>query len=664
MSVSLNTIPASQIVNVVPSVLAAGGSQLDLIGLMLTSGTRVPIGQVLSFPSAAAVSSYFGATSTEAVNAAVYFNGPLLSTTLPDAVLFAQYPTAPVGAYLRGGNISGLTLAQLQALTGVLTISIDGTPVTSSSINLSAATSLSNAAQIITNALGTIGPTQATFTGAFGAVFVATGAGANLTVASMTSGTIHPGSAASASITGTGVPANTYIVSQTSGTPGGAGVYVTNNATTASSATITATSTTMDVSAVATGALAVGQEITGAAAGTYITALGDAFTTGGAGTYITTVAQELDSTSLTAVMPTVTYDSIAGAFLVISNTTGTGSTIGYGSGTIAASLLLTQATGAVLSQGAIAAVPATFMANIVSITQNWATFLTLFDPDAGSGNTQKQAFAAWVNSTNNRYAYIAVDTDITPTESTAATSSLGYILKHSNSSGTICIYEPAPGGLHHAAFIAGYAASIDFNATNGRETAAFRGQSGLALGVTNGTASTNLIANDYNFYGAYATAAQQFNWFVPGQITGPFLWIDSYLNQIWLNNELQLALMVLLSQMRSIPYNPVGYGYIREALTAGASATTIALPPPSPVAAALNAGVIRQNVPLSSTQIQFVNAAAGMAIDQLLSTQGWYLLIQPATPTVRQARGSPPMTLFYMDGESIQKISLASVEVQ
>ncbi len=67
------------------------------------------------------------------------------------------------------------------------------------------------------------------------ATFTGTGSGTNLTASSVT-GTINAGDG----ITGTGVPSNTYIVSQTSGTPGGAGVYVTNNATTSFGASLTA----------------------------------------------------------------------------------------------------------------------------------------------------------------------------------------------------------------------------------------------------------------------------------------------------------------------------------------------------------------------------------------------------------------------------------------
>lgn len=68
-----------------------------------------------------------------------------------------------------------------------------------------------------------------------GASFTGTGSGTNLTV-SVVTGLIGIGDI----VTGTGVPANTHIVSQTSGTAGGAGVYVTSNATTSSGNSLTA----------------------------------------------------------------------------------------------------------------------------------------------------------------------------------------------------------------------------------------------------------------------------------------------------------------------------------------------------------------------------------------------------------------------------------------
>ena len=80
-----------------------------------------PIGTALSFPSALSVANWFGANSNQAALAAIYFNGFAGATQLPNALLFTQYNAAAVAAYLRGGSIAGLTLAQIQALTGTIT---------------------------------------------------------------------------------------------------------------------------------------------------------------------------------------------------------------------------------------------------------------------------------------------------------------------------------------------------------------------------------------------------------------------------------------------------------------------------------------------------------------------------------------------------------------
>ena len=100
--------------------------------------------------------------------------------------------------------------------------------------------------------------TGAASTGAIGATFTATGAGTNLTTSAVT-GLISIGD----TVSGTGVPAGTTIVSQTSGTTGGAGVYVTSAVTTISAATGTCFGTVLNVSAVSSGTLYVGDAITG-----------------------------------------------------------------------------------------------------------------------------------------------------------------------------------------------------------------------------------------------------------------------------------------------------------------------------------------------------------------------------------------------------------------
>jgi hypothetical protein len=344
----------------------------------------------------------------------------------------------------------------------------------------------------------------------------------------------------------------------------------------------------------------------------------------------------------------VSYDSIANAFVFTTTLTGATATITEATGTLSASLYLTTATGAVLSQGAAIATPTTYMNSIINTTTNLATFMTVFDPDAGSGNTQKQAFQAWNVLQNNRYAYIAWDTDVTPLSSNAATTSLGYILQASASSGCVPIYGAT---YEKAAFLAGAIASIDFTQHNGRSTLAFKGQAGLIIDVQNQTQLSNLMANGYNGYGSYATANQNFNFYYPGSVTGQYKWLDSFINQIWMNSSFQLNLMLLLTSVKSVPYNIQGYTLIEAACM-------------DTINAALNFGAIGAGVPLSSLQSAQVNNAAGLAIDGILATRGWYLQILPASAQSRANRTTPPMTFWYMDAGSVQQINLGSVEVQ
>jgi hypothetical protein len=582
------TIPASLFNEVTPSVIAAGGNELSITGLVLSTSYRVPIGSVLSFPSAAAVSSYFGPASKEAAVAGGgtglgggYFAGFTNADALPGALLFAQYPLAAVSAWLQGGDISALPLSTMQSYSGQLSVVIDGV-AHAASINLSAAVSFSSAAQIIQNSLGITGVQTAAFTGSI--------AGGTLTVTGVTSGTIGVGNA----VNGTGVSVGTYVTGQISGA------------------------------------------------------------TGGTGAYSVTVNQTALSAPMTAANAAVQYDPISGSFFIFSGTTGASSTIAYATGPMAANLLLTQGLGAVTSQGAAAATPNTFMQGIVAVTTNWVCYMTAFDPDGGNGNTQKQAFAAWKNSVPNRYMYVCWDTDITPTESVPAQSSLGFILANNSDSGTFLVYEPTD--LNYAAFVMGLAASIDFSETNGHTTFAYKGQAGLVPSVVNATAAVNLggnpqisgsFGNGYNYYGAVADATQSFQWLQRGTVTGPYTWSDTYIEQIWLNANFQNAIDNLQNSAKSIPYNTSGSALIEAALAA-------------PIQAGLNFGAFGPGV-LSPTQIQQVNSQAGASIAGTLQSQGYYLQIKPAAAATRNARTSPPCTFWYVVEGSVQSLNLASI---
>lgn len=566
------SIPASAIVNVFPNVVAAGGSALDLSGLVLTNSSRVPIGTVKGFDTATAVASFFGLVSAEASLAAIYFAGFDGSTLKPAELLFAQYPSVAVAPYVRGAALP-VTLDQIKALApSTLDLDLDGVTLTSAPITLTAAASLSSVATIITNAFGPH----------YDAVGTGSIAGSVLTVTGSPTGLFAPGQV----IEGAGVIAGTKIASLGTGT-GGSGTY--NLDTTYSSPVVS-------------GVISAGKLV-------------------------------------------VSYDTVSAGFKIAGGTPGVNSTIDFPVGAIADFISLTELTDAQLSQGADAATPGGAMTEIVAFTQNFASFMTAFKPTIDD----MVAFAEWTSGTNNRYLYVMHDNNVAATTDTPAATAGGRIIAASLS-GTMPVYDPSRGPLV-AAFVMGMIASIDFSTVEGRTNLALRSQAGLAPGVTNEAIASQLIANGYNFYGRYATAKAPFVFFYPGSVTGPFAWGDSFINEIWLSNNFQLSLMQLLTTIRSIPYNAAGYALIEEQLA-------------GPIEDALAFGAIRSGVVLSAEQKLAVNTQAGKPIDVILSQRGWYLQVSLATPEVRAARGSPPVTFWYTDGGSIQKISLNSIEVQ
>jgi len=225
----MSTIPAGMIVEVLPSVLNAGGNALVLNGLALTQSTRVPINTVLSFPQAVAVGQFFGLNSTEYAGAQVYFNSYNNSTQKPGALLFAQYNTDAVAGYLQSGNVSALGLAAIKTMSGSLTLTVDGYTWTDGALDLSTSTSFSAAAALIQAGVGASAPTEAviatsTITAETASV---TGAinGYLLTVTTVGSGTLVPG----AILTGAGIVPGTMVEEQISGTTGGIGTYNLNS---------------------------------------------------------------------------------------------------------------------------------------------------------------------------------------------------------------------------------------------------------------------------------------------------------------------------------------------------------------------------------------------------------------------------------------------------
>ncbi len=692
------TIPVSSIVNVIPGVVSAGGNALVLNGLMMTVGSPpsainatglargwlAPVGVAQPYTSATAVGAVFGTSSNEYAKAVTYFSGYQGMSQVPGTLLIGQFTPAAVPAWLRSASITSALPATLAALTGTIGIVVDGYSYTSGALSLSG-TTYTNIASSLATCLNTTLPTGASTNATAGCTIAATNctftggiAGNVLTVSASTGAAIVPG----AIITG-GAAAGTMIQNPLGSTTTGVGSYAVSGAAQniAAGTSMTATYGTMTVvGANASGTLAVGQQVTGTGVtvsgnGTQITGLGTG--TGNAGTYFVSPSQSVGTAFIattTAPKLSVTFDSATGSLIVTSGqfigAASTMATTGFtGTATVLSALGLASTTGCVVSQGSPGVTPATAMSAMVASTQNWASFFTVYDPDGGTstqaslngplskcGNTQivnNVSFAYWASSllanpVLNRYAYIAWDVDPTPTLG-VATSSMGYLCQNTyNLSGICPIYDPNT--LGHAAFVSGSIAAINFQAVNGRTTMAFRSQQTLQAAVQSGQIASNLQLNAYNYVGAYATANQGFIFLYPGSITGPFAWLDSYVNQVYMNAQFQLDLIELLVTIPSIPYNAAGYAMVEASLF-------------GTVQQMLNFGAIRAGVPLSTLQQIAVDNQSGIIIDPILSYQGWYIQVQPATAQVRGARQSPVVYFWYTDGQSIQNITLNSEEL-
>lgn len=489
------TIPISQVVTINPGVVGTGGNPLALNGVFVTTASDVPFGQLQQFYSSDAVSEYFGSSSPLAALADNYFLSFDNSTKKPQAIIFTPYASDAVGAWVRGSSLAGMTLDQLKDVTGALSVTIGGQAYNIDSVNLSTATSFTNAAELLTTALNT----------------------------------------------------------------------------------------------------------------------SDA--------------------------ATVTWDATFNCFRITVTATGAASTISAVTGPGAVALGL--ATGTV-SQGADADTATTAMDRIQALSLNWATF-TIVD-----ALENPQDFCAWVNTQNKRYLFVPWDND--PQALVANSTCLGQTCQQMKYEAVLPVWD----NISIAAMAMGSIASIDWTRYNGRIDLAFKSQSGLAATVTSLQDAETLLENGYTYYGAYSAAGEgnTFNFLYNSQLPGSdYGFADTYINQIYLNAQLQLAIATLLTSVNSLPYNDDGNALIRLACT-------------DPINEALNNGTIRIGVTLSDNQKAQIISALGFDISTELQTQGYYLYIGEATAQTRGQRQSPPISLYYMDGGSIQQITVASIVVR
>jgi hypothetical protein len=278
------------------------------------------------------------------------------------------------------------------------------------------------------------------------------------------------------------------------------------------------------------------------------------------------------------------------------------------------------------------------MASIRGVTENWATFTFLYS----ATDDEILDLSAWASAQGVEYLFVAWSTD-SNLKNHVDTTSIAYKLGAANAGATTLIF----GDAKYAAFIMGEAASIDWDRTQGAINFAFKAADGLAPTIDNATEATTLLQKKCNLYGTYATRNDDFVFMYDGNMYGDYRFIDPFVNAIWFNNSLQVAIMNGLSQSPRVPYNEDGYTLVRSWCQ-------------DPINRARKNGVIDPGVTLSEAQKAELIREAGLDITSSLQTDGYYLQVTDAGAQVRTTRDTPNVSLFYAYGGSINRIELAS----
>jgi len=138
------------IITVTASVLETTQQALSQNGLFFSESERLPTDTITSFSSDTAVGNFFGTSSDEYTAATLYFKGFDGSFKKPTEIIFYRKVSTAAGAWLLGGSMTSVTLADVQAITaGTFTITIDAETFTTTAIDLSGATSFTNAAALL-----------------------------------------------------------------------------------------------------------------------------------------------------------------------------------------------------------------------------------------------------------------------------------------------------------------------------------------------------------------------------------------------------------------------------------------------------------------------------------------------------------------------------------
>mgnify|MGYP000130250121 FL=1 len=341
---------------------------------------------------------------------------------------------------------------------------------------------------------------------------------------------------------------------------------------------------------------------------------------------------------------TGSYDSTTNTFTLTSSTDGASSTVSYAStgddGTdLSAMLCMTQAEGAVLSQGVDAMTESATLDAIRAVTANWAQFTTLWEV---TEQDEAEAYAAWADIDDD-YVYVFWSSDRNMESTLTQDSTIAKALQDKYN----CVFMIYSLDFSTAAFALAYPATIKWDATQGMKVIFGKSASGLSPMVTDEQVATALDDLGVSYVGQFATRNDEFIIANRGELTGSMYgFYDTLIGSIWLRSKLQTSIMNGFATVNRAPYNNVGYTMLKSWCQ-------------DPITQAKNAGVIDEGLSLSESQKSQILQETGdsEAVGELQS-KGYFLQILDPGASVRAQRGSPVAALYYAYGGSIQKVEL------
>lgn len=360
-----------------------------------------------------------------------------------------------------------------------------------------------------------------------------------------------------------------------------------------------------------------------------------------------------DATSLSEVIQTIataltgctgSYDSTTNTFTLTSSTDGASSTVSYASagddGTdLSAMLCMTQAEGAVLSQGVDAMTEAATLNAICAVTANWAQFTTLWEV---SEQAEAEAYAAWADIDDD-YVYVFWSSDQNMESTLTQDSTIAKALQDKYN----CVFMIYSLDFSTAAFALAYPATIKWDATQGMKVIFGKSASGISPTVTDEQVATALDDLGVSYVGQFATRNDEFTIANRGELTGSMYgFFDTLIGSIWLRSKLQTSIMNGFATVNRAPYNSVGYTMLKSWCQ-------------DPITQAKNAGVIDEGISLSESQkSQILQETGDSEAAGDLQSKGYFLQVLDPGASVRAQRGSPVAALYYAYGGSIQKVEL------